>query len=142
MCNRYVTPEEAAIERLWQIKHNSVPRWPKEVFPRALGPFIRTVPQSDDLELVVGQWGLIPWFAKEATLPYSTNNARFGDITSKASYKHPWQHGKRCIIPAHSFDEPCWESGKNIWWRFHRADGAPWGLAGVWNAWAKCGIHR
>ena len=34
-----------------------------------------------------------------------------------------------------SFDEPNWESGKNVWWRFRRADGAPWGLAGLWNTW-------
>jgi putative SOS response-associated peptidase YedK len=43
--------------------------------------------------------------------------------------------GPRCIIPALNFDEPCWETGKNIWWTFYRADGAPWGLAGLWNAW-------
>lgn len=34
-----------------------------------------------------------------------------------------------------SFDEPCWESGKNVWWRFRRLDGQPWGLAGLWNTW-------
>lgn len=34
-----------------------------------------------------------------------------------------------------SFDEPNWETGKNIWWRFRRADGAPWSLAGLWNTW-------
>ena len=34
-----------------------------------------------------------------------------------------------------SFDEPNWETGKNIWWRFRRADGAPWALAGLWNTW-------
>jgi putative SOS response-associated peptidase YedK len=22
-----------------------------------------------------------------------------------------------------------------VWWNFRRADGAPWGLAGLWNAW-------
>ena len=43
--------------------------------------------------------------------------------------------GTSCIIPAVSFDEPNWESGKNVWWRFRRADGAPWGLAGLWNTW-------
>ena len=69
-------------------------------------------------------------------LAYSTNNARYEEITSKASFKHSWQYGKRCIIPAVSFDEPNWETGKNIWWRFRRADVAPWGLAGLWNMWA------
>ena len=33
------------------------------------------------------------------------------------------------------FDEPNWESGKNDWWRFRRADGQLWGLAGLWNTW-------
>jgi putative SOS response-associated peptidase YedK len=78
---------------------------------------------------------LVPWFAKTPRLSYSTNNARFEEITTKASFKNSWAHGKRCIIPAVSFDEPNWESGKNIWWRFLRADGAPWGLAGLWNTW-------
>jgi putative SOS response-associated peptidase YedK len=86
-------------------------------------------------ELVIGQWGLVPWFAKTAKLTYSTNNARFEEITTKASFKSSWTYGKRCIIPAVSFDEPNWESGKNVWWRFRRADGAPWGLAGLWNTW-------
>ena len=38
-------------------------------------------------------------------------------------------------MPASSFDEPNWESGKNVWWQFRRADGAPWGVAGLWNRW-------
>jgi putative SOS response-associated peptidase YedK len=85
--------------------------------------------------LVIGQFGLIPWFAKEAKLPYATQNARSEEIAAKASFKQPWAKGQRCIIPAWSFDEPCWETGKNVWWRFRRADGTPWGLAGLWNAW-------
>lgn len=86
-------------------------------------------------DLVIGRWGLIPWFAKSTRLNYSTNNARFEGIDGKASYKRSWLEGRRCIIPAWSFDEPCWESGRNVWWTFRRADGAPWGLAGLWNAW-------
>ncbi len=135
MCNHYVSPEEAEIERFWEVgRRNPVQWWQPAIFPRSLGPFVRS---SADLgrELVVGQWGLIPWFAKTPKLTYSTNNARFEGIEGKASYKHPWMHGKRCIIPAWSFDEPCWETGRNVWWTFRRADGNPWGLAGLWNAW-------
>lgn len=84
---------------------------------------------------MLGRWGLIPWFAKSPQLSYSTHNARFEDIADKASFKESWQRSKRCLIPASSFDEPCWESGRNVWWRFARADGAPWGLAGLWNEW-------
>ena len=137
MCNRYVTPDEAAMERYWQVGSDNPWRGQQEVFPRGAGPFVRAVPGSHDheRELVVGRWGLIPWFAKTTKLPYSTNNARFEGIETKASFKRSWAHGQRCIIPACSFDEPCWETGRNVWWRFRRADGVPWGLAGLWNEW-------
>lgn len=138
MCNRYASADEAAIEREWHIGRQNPNRWYDEVlFPRGKGPFIRRARDDSGYsrELVAGQWGLIPWFAKEPKLKYPTNNARSEELAQKASYKDPWKRGQRCIIPAESFDEPNWETGKNIWWRFHRADGRPWGLAGLWNVW-------
>ena len=135
MCTRYVPPDQAAIERFWNIGRHNQPQWAEQVFPRAHGPFVRGAGSEPGWQLVVGQWGLIPWFAKAAKLTYSTNNARFEEIETKASYKQSWLQGKRCIIPAWSFDEPCWESGSNVWWNFCRADGLPWGLAGLWNDW-------
>lgn len=136
MCTRYVSPEAAAMESFWRLRPGQVWRQ-TEIFPRRPGPFIRASRQTEDgeRELVIGQWGLIPWFAKTPTLKYSTNNARFEEITSKASFKHSWAGGRRCIIPAWSFDEPNWETGRNVWWRFRRTDGQPWGLAGLWNTW-------
>lgn len=77
----------------------------------------------------------LPWFSKTLEIKYSTNNARSEELASKASFKDPWARGQRCIIPADWFNEPNWESGKNVWWRFRRADGEPWGLAGLWNTW-------
>lgn len=139
MCTRYMTPDQAAMERYWQIGRDNNNPWreQRQVFPHTLAPFIRAGRAADERErqLVVGQWGLIPWFAKTARLTYSTMNARVEEIANKASYKQSWLQGKRCIIPAESFDEPCWETGRNVWWQFRRADGAPWGLAGLWNAW-------
>lgn len=136
MCTRYLSPEAAAIERQWRLRPGDI--WKQTwIFPRSLGPFIRRAVHAlePERELVYGQWSLIPHFAKEAKLPYSTVNARYEEITTKASYKTPWARGQRCLIPADSFDEPCWETGRNVWWRFARADGTPWGLAGLWNTW-------
>ena len=138
MCNRYVTPAQAEIERFWHLgPTNQPPLFPRQVFPRSPGPFIRRARHATgfEREMVVGQWALIPWFAKEPKLKFLTNNARSEELAEKASYKDPWKRGQRCIIPAACFDEPNWETGKNIWWQFGRADGAPWGLAGLWNAW-------
>lgn len=138
MCNRYTPPELADIEREWSItSRNPVRWWDQTLFPRGKGPFIRRAREDAGYsrELVAGQWGLIPWFAKEPKLAYPTNNARSEELAAKASYKQPWARGQRCIIPAVDFDEPNWETGKNVWWRFRRQDGRPWGLAGLWNTW-------
>lgn len=137
MCNRYAPPRPDDVFKRWIPRQQPVSFPPGPVFPRGPGPFIRPMRESTEpeRELVVGQWGLIPWFAKTAKLAYSTNNARFEEITSKASYRDPWKYGKRCIIPADWFDEPCWETGKNVWHRFRRADGDQWALAGLWNTW-------
>ena len=138
MCNRYTPPKELEIEREWHVGNRNPLRWWDDVlFPRGTGAFIRRVREDAGYsrELVVGQWGLIPWFAKEPRLKYPTNNARSEELAGKASYKLPWARGQRCIIPAADFDEPNWETGKNVWWRFRRSDGRPWGLAGLWNTW-------
>ncbi|WP_313080527.1 SOS response-associated peptidase family protein [Pulveribacter sp.] len=138
MCNRYTPPELVEIEREWHIgRQNPVRWWDEVLFPHGQGPFIRRARHETEYsrELAVGQWGLIPWFAKEPNLKYPTNNARSEELSEKASYKLPWARGQRCIIPASSFDEPNWETGKNVWWRFRRTDGRPWGLAGLWSSW-------
>lgn len=136
MCNRYVSPDAGDIERYWHVGAGT-PWRGGPVYPRGPGAFVRAARGSDvrRRELVVGQWALVPWFAKTARLSFSTNNARFEEVDRKASYKDPWRQGKRCVIPAWSFDEPCWETGRNVWWTFRRADGTPWGLAGLWNTW-------
>ncbi len=123
------------MERYWHVGARQ-PWRAADVFPRSPGPFVRADRENrQGRVLVIGQWGLVPWFAKTPKLTYSTNNARFEEITTKASFKSSWTYGKRCIIPAVSFDEPNWESGKNVWWRFRRAESAPCALAGLWNTW-------
>ena len=140
MCTRYIAPEVGDIERHWRIGAGNARPWAREVFPRYLGPFIRAGRDADPAasaprELVVGQWALVPWFATSPKLNYPTCNARSEELSAKASYKQPWARGQRCIIPALAFFEPNWESGRHVAWRFARADGQPWGLAGLWNTW-------
>lgn len=134
MCNRYVSPDEAAMERAWHIGRHNQPKWAAEIYPHAPGPFVRSTPPGK-LELIVGTWGLIPRWAKTPKLTYATNNCRSEEAAAKPTFRDAWRKGQRCIIPAVSFDEPNWETGKNVWWRFCRTDGQPWGLAGLWNTW-------
>jgi len=107
--------------------------------PLQPGPFIRK------RELVVGQWGLTPDGSgtlqpmnQRTGRPLSTNNARWDPerLQPEArSFRAPWDRGQRCLIPVEDFDEPCWGTGRNIWWRFRRADGQPLAIAGLWNDW-------
>ncbi|NJD25614.1 MAG: SOS response-associated peptidase [Betaproteobacteria bacterium] len=134
MCTRYISPDQAAIERAWEIGRRNQPKWAHELFPRAQGPFLR-LGDGGSLDLIVGTWGLIPSWSKTSVLKYATVNCRSEEVEGKPTFRDAWCTGQRCIIPALSFDEPCWETGKNVWWRFRRRDGLPWGLAGLWNTW-------
>ncbi|RYH63228.1 MAG: DUF159 family protein [Alcaligenaceae bacterium] len=145
MCTRYISPEDREIEAFWHIgrRERKLPQRPLNIYPLSVGPFIRRV--RDEVayarEWVEGQWGLIPPCSLTKTPTntqgrrLSTVNARSEEVAAKPTYRDAWKRGQRCIIPAASFDEPNWETGKNEWWRFRRADGAPWGLAGLWNVW-------
>jgi len=124
------------MERAWHIGNRSPMLWPSVVVPRGQGPFLRAATPSQ-LELVVGLWSLIPHWSEVPRLKYATNNARSEELAAKPSYRDAWRTGQRCIIPAASFDEPNWETGKNIWWRFRRADGQPWALAGLYHPWVN-----
>ena len=135
MCNQYTPASATQITRQFGVDLRA-DYHPADVFPRSQGWFIRSAHHEQQTrELVKGQWGLIPSFAKTAHLPYSTNNARSEELEAKASYRQPWANSQRCIIPVAAFLEPCWETGKNVWWRFERADGDAFGLAGLWNTW-------
>ncbi|MCC2636844.1 MAG: hypothetical protein K0Q68_563 [Moraxellaceae bacterium] len=136
MCNQYTPASASALARQFGV---SVGREYRQsmVFPRSQGWFVRRDREATGYarELVQGQWGLIPWFAKTPKLSYATNNARSEELEEKASYKQPWARSQRCLIPVEQFWEPCWETGKNEWWRFRRLDGEAFGLAGLWNTW-------
>lgn len=90
---------------------------------------------------MVAQWGLIPPGSRSRVPALangqrlSTNNARRERLSSAPTYQDAWRQGRRCIIPAEHFDEPNWSSGRNVWWRFWRADDEPWALAGIWSEW-------
>lgn len=64
-----------------------------------------------------------------------TNNARSETVASRPTYRDAWAAGRRCLVPAAWYQEPNFETGKNIWWRLSRDDGMPWAIAGLWSEW-------
>lgn len=142
MCNRYRPASVVRIRDVFGFTYiESGPELPYRpgIGPLQPGPFVRA-----DGRIVVGQWGLTPDRSKTVRptradgKPMSTNNARFGNGQPEAwTFRGPWLRGQRCLVPAEDYDEPFWGMGKNIWWRFARADGEPWMLAGLWNEWIE-----
>ena len=63
-----------------------------------------------------------------------TNNARSETVATRPTYR-AWAAGRRCLVPASWYQEPNWETGRNVWWRMRRADGEPWAIAGLWSEW-------
>ena len=64
-----------------------------------------------------------------------TNNARSETAASRPTYRAAWAAGQRCPIPAAWYQEPNWETGRNVWRRMTRAGGEPWAIAGLWSEW-------
>ncbi len=112
------------------------------LWPGYHGPFVRKHEFSDVgddanplRELLVGSFGLIPHWSKDATISRRTYNARSETVHKKPSYRDAWRLGRHCIIPAEAIYEPDWRSGKAVPTRITRADGRPMGIAGLWSAW-------
>jgi putative SOS response-associated peptidase YedK len=104
MCNRYIPPHGDVLwEEVRATAPANLPTGP--IFPRRPGVYVRADSEVGR-QAVVGQWGLIPWFAKSLPLKFSTNNARAESAPTAATFKPSWFRGQRCIIPADSFDEP------------------------------------
>lgn len=112
------------------------------LWPGYHGPFIRKHECSDVgdeavpfREALLGSFGMIPHWAKDATIARRTYNARSETVHEKPSYRDAWRLARHCIIPAEAIFEPDWRSGKAIPTRITRADGNPLGIAGLWSAW-------
>lgn len=113
-----------------------------DVWPSYLASFIRRPKEADSgdeavplREAVLGSFGMIPHWAKDATIARRTYNARSETVAEKPSFRDAWRLGRRCIIPAEAFYEPDWRSGKAVTTRIARTDGQPIGIAGIWTGW-------
>lgn len=80
----------------------------------------------------LASFGLIPVWAKDRSFAKRTYNARTETVGEKPSYRHAWSRRQLCIVPARAIYEPCYETGKPVWWRIERADGGPMPIVGLW----------
>jgi len=144
MCGRYVSPEQAAIERQWHIGRHNQPMLSEpfaaryNVAPQQGNPanYVPVVRQSEggELELTRLQWWLLPYWSKEPRIKYSTFNARVETVVKAASFRDPLKR-RRCVIPALGWYE--WQElpSGNLPWFLHGAKGELLAFAGLWDRW-------
>jgi putative SOS response-associated peptidase YedK len=104
MCGRYVSPDEASIEREFNLVHAEWQFPPSyNVAPTQLVPIVRSIEGRRDGTRL--RWGLIPFFARGVAPKYSTINARIETVQTAASYRGPWRRGQRCLVVVQGFYE-------------------------------------
>lgn len=134
MCNLYHLAPREHVQTYFRAMLPAYAAVP--VGPFGTGLFLR--PGVDGLKGEMGQWGMIQPRARSrrpASRAILTNNARTETVATRPTYRDAWAAGQRCLVPASWYQEPNWETGRNVWWRLARADGEPWAIAGLWSHW-------
>jgi len=81
------------------------------------------------------QWGLVPFWAKDAGVGRRLINARLDSLADKPAFREAWTR-RRCLIPASGFYEWSEPKGGRKRPHFIRASGEPLlALAGLWERW-------
>jgi putative SOS response-associated peptidase YedK len=103
--------------------------------PKSTQPVVRLGRDSGHREMAMLRWGLVPFWAKDAKMAYTTINARAEEVASKPAYREALK-GRRCLIPADAFYE--WQRIDKKTKRpfaFALASGEPYAFAGLWESW-------
>ena len=103
--------------------------------PQSTQPVVRLNNETGKREFALMRWGLVPYWAKDAKVGYSTINARAEEVTAKPLYRDAMKR-RRCLIPADAFYE--WQridSKTRRPFAFGMQSGEPYAFAGLWERW-------
>jgi putative SOS response-associated peptidase YedK len=141
MCGRYGRRADKQRIAEWMQTHNTdvfddsylAPSY--NVAPQSLQPVVRLSSETGERELTIMRWGLIPFFAKDAKIAYSTINARAETVVTSSVFREPMKR-RRCLVPADLF----WE-----WQKIDTKTKQPYAIAlqddslfafaGLWDTW-------
>jgi putative SOS response-associated peptidase YedK len=111
---------------------NFAPSW--NIAPTDPMPIVRYDAKAAERSLDVMRWGLVPYWAKDIKIGYSTFNARAEEIETKPAFRDAFQK-RRCLVPLDSFYE--WkkiEIGKQPY-AIGLKGGGLMAMAGLWDNW-------
>jgi putative SOS response-associated peptidase YedK len=134
MCGRYaITTDPEVLASLLGLAQVPVFDVRYNLAPTQLAPVARAG-EDGALRLEPLRWGLVPAWAKDASIGARTINARSESAAEKPSFRSAWKQ-RRCIVPASWFYEWQRVGTKKVPLRIERRDGAPLTFAGLWERW-------
>jgi putative SOS response-associated peptidase YedK len=89
---------------------------------------------GDGREATFFKWGLVPSWAKDASMGSRLINARSETVAEKPAFRQAFKQ-RRCIIPTDGFYEWQRTEGRKQPFFFRMRDERPFGFAGLWERW-------
>jgi putative SOS response-associated peptidase YedK len=96
-------------------------------------PIVRFDAREKGRTLEIMRWGLIPYWAKDIKIGFSTINARAEEVDTKPAFREPFRQ-RRCLVPLDSFYE--WKktpTGKQPY-AIALKSGSLMAMTGLWEA--------
>lgn len=134
MCGRFtlVIPPELLAEIIGAIEAARVqPRY--NIAPTQQAAVVRQ-DAGGQRHLDYLRWGLIPPWAKDASVGNHMINARSETVAEKPAFRHAFR-SRRCLVPASGFYEWKAEGGRKQPLYVHMKDGSPMIFAALWESW-------
>jgi putative SOS response-associated peptidase YedK len=105
------------------------PSW--NAAPTAKLPVV--ISNNGERTLTLMRWGLIPSWAKDMKIGYSTFNARAEGIDTRPAFRGAWNAGRRCLVIADGYYE--WRNTDKQPFAIALGNRGPMTFAGLWDAW-------
>jgi putative SOS response-associated peptidase YedK len=134
MCGRFTLRARAGV-LAEQFACEIPPLEPRyNVAPTQMVAAVRQDPESRQRQFLTLRWGLIPSWAKDASIGSRMINARAETIADKPAFRAAFRR-RRCLVLADGYYEWTKRGGTKQPYYFRRRDEQPFALAGVWETW-------
>lgn len=108
------------------------------IAPTQMVAIVRVEPATDERQWQMVRWGLIPAWAKDASIGNRLINARAETVADKPAFRAAFRR-RRCLVPADGYFE--WQKtsrGKQPYY-IRLSDERPFAMAGLWEVWEDSG---
>jgi len=138
MCGRYrLTAKQRFIAEHFDLEETEVHVSPRyNIAPTQEAAVVRQDRQQPKRSFSLMRWGLVPYWAKDASIGFKTINAMSETAAEKASFREAIRR-RRCLVPADGFYE--WQKlgrKEKQPYNIGMADDGLFAFAGLWERWA------